>query len=138
MKSIGVSNFLPEHIDRLIAETGVSPVVNQIELHPYFSQPKQRQYDQEHQIITWAWSPIGRASSLLQDPVIKGIAAEVHRSPSQVILTLGNSITSAADSQIESFSTSSGKSPAQMQTITNLDRPNGRLQNQDPAVYEEF
>lgn len=86
MKSIGVSNFLPEHIDRLIAETGVSPVVNQIELHPYFSQPKQRQYDQEHQIITWAWSPIGRASSLLQDPVIKGIAAEVHRSQSQVIL----------------------------------------------------
>lgn len=146
VKSIGVSNFLPEHIDRLIAETGVSPVVNQIELHPYFSQPKQRQYDQEHQIITSAWSPIGRGSSLLQDPVIKGIAAKVHRSPSQVILRWETQLqvlpipkSSHSQRQVENIQLFDFElSPAQMQTISNLDRPDGRLQNQDPAVYEEF
>ena len=57
VKSIGVSNFLPEHIDRLIAETGVTPAVDQVELHPYWSQPDVVRYNSDHHILTQAWSP---------------------------------------------------------------------------------
>ena len=74
VKSIGVCNFLPEHLERLINEAGVIPAVNQIELHPYWSQSNQRAYDQEHNILTQAWSPLGRASSLLSDPLLSKIA----------------------------------------------------------------
>ncbi|WP_396022418.1 aldo/keto reductase [Bombilactobacillus folatiphilus] len=146
IKTIGVSNFLPEHIDRLVQETGVKPAVNQIELHPYFSQPELRQYDAKNDIITSAWSPLGRASSVLQDPILQGIAQQVHRSVGQVILRwevqLGVlPIPKAAHlkRQQENLAVFDfSLSDAQMQTITNLDRADGRLQNQDPAEYEEF
>ncbi|AKM09359.1 aldo/keto reductase [Croceicoccus naphthovorans] len=85
VKSIGVSNFLPEHIDRLIEETGVTPTVNQIELHPYFQQREARDYHRKHNIITQAWSPLGRGA-LLDDPVIKSIAEEMETTPAAVIL----------------------------------------------------
>ncbi|WP_309109325.1 aldo/keto reductase [Bombilactobacillus bombi] len=146
VREIGVSNFLPEHIDRLITETGVIPAVNQIELHPYFSELQLREYDQQKHIITLAWSPLGRASSVLKDPIIAGIAAEVQRSISQVILrwefqlgVLPIPKSNHTARQIENLNLFDFElSEAQMQTITNLDRPNGRLQNQDPAEYEEF
>jgi 2,5-diketo-D-gluconate reductase A len=84
--SIGVSNFLPEHLDRLVAETGVTPAVNQVELHPYFPQPEQRAADEAHGIITQSWTPIGRGSDLLQNPVLAEIGAKHGRSPAQVVL----------------------------------------------------
>ncbi|QQV76812.1 aldo/keto reductase [Sphingomonas aliaeris] len=85
-KSIGVSNFLPEHIDAIVAATGVTPAVNQIELHPRFQQREQRVYHEAHDIVTQSWSPLGQGKDLLTDPVITGIADKHGRSAAQVIL----------------------------------------------------
>ncbi len=86
IRSIGVSNFLPEHLDRLEKETGVLPVINQVELHPYFNQEQQRKYDQEHGILTQDWSPIGRASEMLQNETLKKLAAKYNKNVGQLIL----------------------------------------------------
>ncbi|GAB4582988.1 aldo/keto reductase [Nocardia sp. IFM 10818] len=83
--SIGVSNFQRPHLERVIAETGETPVVNQIELHPYLSQPELRAFHAEHGIATEAWSPLGQGAEL-EDPVITAIATETGRTPAQVIL----------------------------------------------------
>ncbi|MFZ1382320.1 MAG: aldo/keto reductase, partial [Scrofimicrobium sp.] len=68
---IGVSNFLPEHIERLEKETGVLPAVNQLQLHPYFPDTEAVEYNASRGIITEAWSPLGRGRELLDEPVIK-------------------------------------------------------------------
>jgi diketogulonate reductase-like aldo/keto reductase len=86
VRSIGVSNFLPAHIEKIISETGVKPVVNQIELHPRFPQAEQLAFDKVHGIVTQAWSPLGRARYVLQEPLLQTIAARHHRSVGQVIL----------------------------------------------------
>lgn len=86
IRSIGVSNFLPEHLERIETETGVKPVANEIELHPYFNNQDQRLYDQQHNIATIDWSPLGRASEMLQDQTIKQIAAVHNKSIAQIIL----------------------------------------------------
>ena len=86
VRSIGVSNFNPVHVQRLIDETGVVPVVNQVELHPGFAQPEVRAFDAAHDIVTEAWSPLGQGRGLLDDPVL-GAMAEAHgRTPAQVAL----------------------------------------------------
>jgi 2,5-diketo-D-gluconate reductase A len=84
-RSIGVSNFQPEHLDRLANESAVVPAVNQIEVHPYFTNEKVRAYGREHGIATEAWSPIAQGK-VLGDPVIERIADAVGRSPAQVVL----------------------------------------------------
>ena len=84
-RSIGVSNFQVEHLERLAAETDTVPAVNQIELHPYFQNREVRTYDEEHGIATEAWSPIAQGE-LLDDPEIGEIAARVGRTPAQVVL----------------------------------------------------
>ncbi len=86
VKTIGVSNFLPEHIDRLVEETGVTPAVNQVELTPYFQQQEVQKYNADHAIITQCWSPLGRGTDLLTNPTITAIAEETGKSPAQVIL----------------------------------------------------
>lgn len=86
VKHIGVSNFLPGHIDLLIRDTGVTPAVNQVELHPYFQQREQLAYDNAHGIITEAWSPLGRANQMLRDPDLNRIAAKHGISVVQAIL----------------------------------------------------
>jgi 2,5-diketo-D-gluconate reductase A len=83
--SIGVSNFEVAHLERLTAETGTVPSVNQIEVHPYFPNDEVREYGQEHGIVTQAWSPLMKGK-VLPDPVVTEIAARVGRSPSQVVL----------------------------------------------------
>ncbi len=85
-KSIGVSNFLPEHLDVIIAETGVTPVLNQIELHPHFQQHDLRAYHEAHGIVTQSWSPIGQGKGLLDTPAIVAIADAHHRSAAQVVI----------------------------------------------------
>jgi len=85
-RSIGVSNFLPVHLDRLKAETGVVPAVNQIELHPHFQQVEARAYHEANGIVTQSWSPIGQGKGLLDDETIAGIAARHHRSAAQIVL----------------------------------------------------
>ncbi|MBA4796744.1 MAG: aldo/keto reductase [Rhizobiales bacterium] len=84
-KSIGVSNFYPEHIEKIVAETGVTPVINQIELHPDFQQRETRAFHEKHKIATQSWSPLGQGK-LLGHPVIAEIAQKLGRTPAQVII----------------------------------------------------
>ena len=84
-RSIGVSNFQVEHLERLAAETDTVPAANQIELHPYFQNREVRSYDEEHGIATEAWSPIAQGE-VLDDPVITEIADRVGQTPAQVVL----------------------------------------------------
>ncbi len=92
-RSIGVSNFQPSHLERIIDETGVTPTVNQVELHPRLQQPGLRQRHQELGIATEAWSPLAQGQ-VLADPVITAIAEHHERTPGQVVirwhLQLGN------------------------------------------------
>jgi 2,5-diketo-D-gluconate reductase A len=83
--SIGVSNFQIEHLERLAAETDTVPAVNQIEVHPYFTNDPVRDYGREHQIATEAWSPIAQGK-VLDDPTITQIAERVGKAPAQVVL----------------------------------------------------
>jgi 2,5-diketo-D-gluconate reductase A len=84
-RSIGVSNFEVEHLERLSAECDVVPAVNQIELHPYFQNEEVRRYGEEHGIATQAWSPIAQGD-VLDDPAIGEIAERAGRTPAQVVL----------------------------------------------------
>ncbi|MDH4441650.1 MAG: aldo/keto reductase [Rhizobium sp.] len=84
-KSIGVSNFYPEHIERIVAETGVVPVLNQIELHPDFQQRETRVFHEKHKIATQSWSPLGQGK-LLTHPEILEIADRLGRTPAQVVI----------------------------------------------------
>ncbi|WP_409062861.1 aldo/keto reductase [Streptomyces sp. SYP-A7185] len=84
--SIGVSNFLPEHLEQLLAETSVVPAVNQIELHPHLQQHASRAFHAEQGIATEAWSPLGQGKGLLEVPAIVAIARKHGRTPAQVVL----------------------------------------------------
>lgn len=146
LRHVGVSNFLPEHLDAVIAATGVTPVVNQVELHPYFPQAEQRAADAERGVVTEAWSPIGRASDLLRDPVVTAVAEAHGVSPVQAILRWHVQLgvvplpkASSQDRQRENLDVFSFElSGAEMDALTSLARPDGRTNDQDPAVYEEL
>ena len=93
VRAIGVSNFMPDHLRRLLAETSVIPAVNQIEVHPYFQQTALQRLHAEHGIVTQAWSPIGGITSYLggskttfDDPTLQDIARQHGKSPAQVML----------------------------------------------------
>ncbi|MEE1807278.1 aldo/keto reductase [Streptomyces sp. BE133] len=85
-KAIGVSNFLPEHLERLLGETSVVPVINQIELHPQLQQAESRAFHTKHGIATEAWSPLGQGKGLLEVPTVVAIAQKHGRTPAQVVL----------------------------------------------------
>lgn len=84
-RAIGVSNFEPHHLRRLLDETTVVPAVNQIEVHPWLGNEDVRAVDAEHGIVTEAWSPLGRGA-VLADPTVVRIAEEHRRTPAQVVL----------------------------------------------------
>ncbi|WP_326725170.1 aldo/keto reductase [Streptomyces sp. NBC_00243] len=86
VRSIGVSNFTAEHLDRLEKETGVLPAVNQIEMHPQHPQEELRAVHAEKGIITLSYSPLGRGTGLVQDPAVAAVAAAHRVTPAQVIL----------------------------------------------------
>jgi len=86
IRSIGVSNFQVEHLERLAAETGTVPAVNQIELHPEFPQPDLRAYHADHGIITESWGPLGQGKGLLESPQIVELAESKGRTPAQIVL----------------------------------------------------
>jgi 2,5-diketo-D-gluconate reductase A len=86
VRAIGVSNFTPAHLDRLLAETEVVPAINQVELHPGFPQDALRAAHAKHEIVTEAWSPLGRGHGLLDDPLVVDVAAAHDRTPAQVVL----------------------------------------------------
>ena len=94
VRAIGVSNFMPDHLERLLDATTVVPAVNQVEVHPFFRQPEVLAADARHGVVTQAWSPIGGITfyrdgshgSTLQDPTINSIAEAHDRTPAQVML----------------------------------------------------
>lgn len=86
VRAIGVSNFQPAHLVRITDDSGVTPAVNQIELHPYLTQQSLADYHRTHGIATEAWSPIARGGSLLADPLITSLATKYGKSPAQIVI----------------------------------------------------
>ncbi|WP_345713879.1 aldo/keto reductase, partial [Kineococcus glutinatus] len=86
VRAIGVSNFLPEHLDRLARESGTVPAVNQIEMHPHLPQEAQRADDARRGIVTEAWSPLGAGQGLLEEPALVRTAERLGATPGQVVL----------------------------------------------------
>ncbi|HBV03280.1 MULTISPECIES: aldo/keto reductase [Mammaliicoccus] len=146
VKSIGVCNFLPEHLETLEKETGVLPAVNQIELHPYFNQKDAIKYHEEKGIITEAWSPLGRASEVIHDKNIEQIAEKYNKTIPQIILKwhVQNGVVPIPKStsnarQIQNLDIFDFYLESEdLHTIDNLTKSDGRLKDQDPAEYEEF
>jgi 2,5-diketo-D-gluconate reductase A len=144
--SIGVSNFTKQHLDDIIRDIGVTPAVNQIELHPYFPQDEMRKIHADLGIQTQSWSPLGKRSAPFdQRPVAE--AAEAHGvTPGQVILRwqlqlgalpLPKSATPERQRQnLDVFGFE--LSDSEMQAISGLARPDGRLFGGDPDTHEEM
>jgi diketogulonate reductase-like aldo/keto reductase len=146
VRSIGVSNFLPEHLERIVAASGVTPSVNQIELHPHFTQCAQRDWNTLHGIVTESWSPIGRASNVLQETAIVRIANKQGKTAPQIILrwhyqpgVLPLPKATSKAHQIENFSIFDFTlSDDDMKAIASLTREDGRISDQDPSRHEEL
>lgn len=140
IRSIGVSNFLPEHIERIIGDHGVAPAVNQIELHPEFQQRDIREFHRRHNIAIECYSPLGRGA-VLDNPTIKQIADKHGKSPAQVVLrwhvqegliAVPKSVHAErikANIDVFDFALDDGD----MAGIAALDRPNGKMLS-DPAT----
>ncbi len=142
-RSIGVSNFNEVHLDRLLAETGVLPVINQIELHPAWAQAHLREVDANYDIVTESWSPIGRGIALeLYSPIAE--AARSHGvTPAQVVLRwqlqLGNlpiPKASSLEHQRENLDVFDFElSPAEMTAIESIDQ---QRMDEDPETFVEL
>ena len=145
VRQIGVSNFLPEHLERVEKETGVRPVVNQIEVHPYFPQTEQLAYHREHGIITEGWSPLGRGRDLLDEPVIAEVAAAHGIAPAQAVLAwhVAREVvaipkaSSLEHQQANLAAASVTLDDAEVEAITALGSADGRLFDGDPRTHEE-
>ncbi len=142
-RSIGVSNFQPAHLDRLAAETGTVPAINQVEVHPSFGNERVRAYGREHGIATQAWAPIAQGR-VLDDAVITRIAAALGRSPAQVVLrwhiqrgdiVLPKSVTPARiTSNLELFDFALDDSD--MAAISGLDKGEAGRFGPDPDTFD--
>ncbi|WP_206427063.1 aldo/keto reductase [Microbacterium sp. Y-01] len=145
VRQIGVSNFLPEHLERIERETGVRPVVNQIEVHPYFPQEEQLAYHREQGILTEAWSPIGRGEDLLEEAVVGEVAAAHGITAAQAVLawhvargTVAIPKASSLEHQAANLAAAEiVLDDAEVAAITALGRPDGRLFDGDPRTHEE-
>ncbi|MEV7633420.1 aldo/keto reductase [Microbacterium sp. NPDC089318] len=146
VRQIGVSNFLPEHLDRIETATGVRPVVNQIEVHPYFPQEEALAFHAERGILTEAWSPLGRARDVMNEPVIAEIAERHGISAVQTIIAWhvarGTvSIPKASSPEHQRANLEAAEvvlDAAEVEAITGLGRADGRLFDADPATHEEM
>lgn len=141
VRSIGVSNFQIPHLQRVMDETGEVPVINQIELHPQFSQRELRDFHEKHGIVTEAWSPLGQGS-ILGNPALREIADATGKTVAQVILRwhvqLGNVVIpkSVTPSRIrENLDVFDFElTQQQVEAITALDIENGRI-GPDPDLF---
>jgi 2,5-diketo-D-gluconate reductase A len=139
-RSIGVSNFQPAHLERVIKETGETPAINQIELHPYFQQRGLRREHEQLGIVTEAWSPLAQGK-VLEDPVILAIAKAHGKTPGQAVirwhLQLGNVVIpkSVTPARIEeNFDVFDFElSAAEMESIEGLDQ--GMRIGPDPDTF---
>lgn len=148
IRSIGVSNFLPEHLDKIIDETGVVPAMNQVERHPYFINKEVVEDNHKRGIIVEAWSPLGRnLNDLRENETIQKIAEKYNKSNSQVIIrwNLQNGVLpvvksanpehQAANLDVYDFELTT----EDCKIIDNLDKGfEGLVEGQDPNEYEEF
>ncbi|MGW4524519.1 aldo/keto reductase [Amycolatopsis sp. NPDC004378] len=141
IRAIGVSNFQPAHLERLLDAAEIAPAVNQIELHPYLQQLEVREFDAKNGIATEAWSPLAKGGSLLGDPVIAELAVKHSRTPAQIVLRwhlqLGNVVIpkSVTPSRIaENFDLFGFTlSEEEMESLTPLDR--GERTGPDPDRF---
>ena len=141
-RSIGVSNFEPEHFERVIEATGVVPAVNQVELHPRFQQRALRDYHAEHGIVTQSWSPLGQGGDILRDPAVQRVADKYGRSTAQVIIAWHlhhglSVIPKAADPAhlADNFNaTTLTLEPDDVAAIDALDAADGRI-GPDPSTF---
>jgi diketogulonate reductase-like aldo/keto reductase len=146
VRSIGVRNFLPAHLERIIQETGVTPSINQVELHPFFNQEEQRSVHKELGIQTQSWSPIARAADIMSEETVRKIAETHHKTIAQVVLRWQYQIGSVSiprstspERQRENINIFDFElSEAEMTTIAGMTRPDGRLFGMDPATHEEL
>ncbi|MDL4840191.1 aldo/keto reductase [Aquibacillus rhizosphaerae] len=146
IRSIGVCNFLPEHLERLNKETGVKPSINQIELHPFFNQEQQIKWHMENNIQTQSWSPLAKAKEILDNTMLQQIAKNHNKSITQVILrwhyqlgTIAIPKSSSAKRQRDNITIFDfSLDDTEMNLISGLTQSDGRINNQDPAFYEEF
>jgi len=145
IRSIGVSNFTPKHLNRLIDETAVVPAVNQIELHPQFPQAAQLAADESLGIVTESWSPLAdQRSGLTSHPVIVTVARAHHVTPSQAVLrwhlqrgAVPIPKSSNPERQRENLDVFNFElTDAEIQSISSLE--SGRLWGADPDDHEEF
>lgn len=146
VRSIGVSNFSAEHLERIIDETGVTPAVNQIELHPYYPQSVMRDANEGYGVRTESWSPLGKRRAPFTEPPVAAAAERLGVTPGQVILRwqvqLGSvpipkSATPERQRQnldVFGFELTDDEVAA----ITALGRPDGRLFGGDPDTHEEM
>ena len=142
-RSIGVSNFTPEHLTKIADATGVTPAVNQVELHPFFPQAALREFHAEHGIVTEAWSPLGRGE-LLEHPVVAEVAAAHGVSPAQAILRWHVELGSVPIPKSRSTERQAKNldifgfqlDQAEVDALSGLER--GRIWDQDPDTHEEF
>lgn len=140
VKSIGVSNFLPSHLERIVGETGVKPVLDQIECHPRFQQGGLRAYLRENGIAPESWSPLGKGASV-GIPELASLAEKYGKTPAQVIIRwhIDNGclvIPKSADPGRlkENFSVFDFKlAPADMEVMASLDR--GARMDEDPDAF---
>lgn len=146
VRSIGVSNFTGAHLERIIGETGVTPAVNQIELHPYFPQVEMRRVNEELGVRTESWSPLGKRQAPFSEPPVRA-AAEAHGvTPGQVILRWQHELgalpipkSATASRQAENLDIFGfSLTPEEVAAITALGRPGGRLFGGDPDTHEEM
>ena len=146
VRSIGVSNFTAAHLDRVIAETGVTPAVNQIELHPAFPQVEMRAANAERGIATESWSPLGKREAPFREPAVAEAARAHGVSPGQAILRWQHQIGSlpipksaTPERQRENLDIFGFElSTEEVEAITALGRPDSRLFDGDPETHEEM
>ncbi len=148
IKTIGVSNFLPEHLDRIIKKTGVTPATNQIERHPYFNNNELIEANKSRGILTEAWSPLGRElNDVLTNDTIGSIAEKYNKEPAQIIArwNLQKDLlhvvkSSSYEHQKENLDVFNfGLTEEDIRQIDALDKGEpGRVEGQHPNEYEEF
>lgn len=149
IRTIGVSNFEPEHLDHIINETGVTPATNQVERHPYFNNKRMVEENEKRGILTEAWSPFGRGylNDVLQNTTIKEIGDKHDKTPAQIILNWNYqarvfAIPKSSDPKHQKDNihhTDFELTPEEMETIDALDKgETGRVEGQDPNEYHEY
>lgn len=144
--SVGVSNFTEQHLDDVITATGVAPVVNQIEVHPLFPQGQMVRANADRQVLTQSWSPLGKRQAQYHSPAVTGPAERLGATPAQVILawhlarglmpipksgTPQRQVDNLAADRLELLE-------EEVEAITALGRPDGRLFGGDPTTHEEL